>query len=80
MQAQTLTVDEGAWTGAPSTFSYAWARCDASGNGCAAIAGATSRSYVVSAADSGQTLRVSVTGTNSVSSLEAPSAGTAVVQ
>src|SRR6185369_10225196 len=30
-QGQTLTLDEGAWAGAPSAFAYAWSRCDASG-------------------------------------------------
>jgi hypothetical protein len=76
---QTLTLDEGAWTGAPSTFTYVWLRCDQSST-CTPIAGATKRSYTVTAADSGYALRVAVTGANAVSSLKSTSAPTATVQ
>jgi hypothetical protein len=76
---QTLSVDEGAWTGGPSRFGYVWTRCDASGASCVPIDGATTRTYVPTAADVGSTLRAAVTGTNSISSLQATSAATAVV-
>jgi len=76
---QTLTADEGAWTGAPSRFDYAWSRCDAGGNACAPIDGATTATYTVGAADAGSTLRAVVTGSNSVTTVQATSTPTAVV-
>jgi hypothetical protein len=78
-QGQTLTLAEGTWSGAPSTFAYAWSRCDANGNACTPIAAATAKTYVPSAADSGAMLKAVVTGSNSVSSGQASSAPTAVV-
>lgn len=78
-QGQALTLDEGSWTGAPSSFTYAWSHCDGSGANCTPIAGATAKSYTVGAADAGFTLEVSVTGTNSVGSQQGVSAATAVV-
>jgi hypothetical protein len=80
VQGQVLTLDEGTWTGAPSTFTYAWSRCDAAtGTVCAPIAGATTKTYTVTAADAGSKLVVTVTGANSVSNKPATSAPTAVV-
>jgi hypothetical protein len=73
-QGQTLSVDEGAWTGAPSGFAYVWSRCDATGSGCAPVVGATANTYVPGVEDSGMTIRVTVTGANAVSSQEATSA------
>jgi hypothetical protein len=78
-QGQTLTADEGTWTGAPSSFVYAWVRCDASGNTCTPINGATAKTYTIGAADSGATLRVTVNAANSVSSQQAASAATAAI-
>jgi len=72
-QGQPLTVDEGAWTGAPSGFTYIWSRCDATGSTCAPIVAATANSYVPSAEDAGLTIRVVVTGSNAVSSQQATS-------
>jgi hypothetical protein len=78
-QGQVVSVDEGTWTGAPSAFSYSWTRCDASGANCAPIADATSSSYSITAGDSGSTLRITVTGANSVSSQQGVSNATAVI-
>jgi hypothetical protein len=78
-QGQTLTADAGSWTGSPTAFAYSWSRCDPTGGACAPIAGATARTYVPAAADSGATLRVDVTGSNAVGSARASSALTAVV-
>ena len=77
---QTLTAANGTWTSDTTpTFAYQWQRCDALGNGCAAITGATSQTYVVQSADEGKTLRVTVTATNSSGSASATSAQSAVV-
>jgi len=78
-QGQLIAVDEGGWAGGPSTFSYSWARCDTAGADCTPIAGATTKSYSVDAADVGATIRVTVTGANSISSQQGVSAATAVV-
>ena len=40
----------------PSAATYAWLRCNANGRLCTAIAGATSDSYTVAAADAGHAL------------------------
>ena len=59
------------WSGAPSGFAYVWLRCDATGGACAPIAGATANTYVPGGEDSGMTIRVAVTGSNTVSSQQA---------
>jgi hypothetical protein len=78
-QGQPLTLDRGRWLGAPTAFAYAWSRCDATGSGCTTIPGATGGTYVPVADDSGATLRVTVTGSNTVSSGKASSPPTPVV-
>jgi len=75
----TLTTDNGTWSNTPTSFAYAWSRCDSAGNNCNPVAGATAQSYLVQAADAGATLRVTVTATNADGSASAASAATAVV-
>ncbi|QYW02594.1 whisker protein [Stenotrophomonas phage Marzo] len=71
---QTLTAAPGTWTGTPTpTYTYQWQR------GTTNISGATSSTYVLVAADAGQTVRVVVTGTNSAGNASANSANTASV-
>ena len=54
----------GTWSGtAPSTFAYAWLRCNANGRLCTAIAGATAAGYTLTADDAGHTLVATVTAT-----------------
>jgi hypothetical protein len=78
-EGAVLTASEGKWKGKPKTFGYQWQRCDANGNGCGGISGATSRTYRVGAADVGHRLRVAVTATNESGSATAVSAATSVV-
>ena len=79
-EGQTLVGTDGTWAGAaPITFTYAWSRCDATGAACTPITGATSKTYVLVAADNGKTLRLSVTAKNTPGSDTQTSAPTAVV-
>lgn len=74
----TLSVTDGLWTGtAPMTFAYQWQRCVSA---CTAIAGATARTYAISSADLGQTLRAVVTATNAAGATAASSAASTAVQ
>jgi hypothetical protein len=78
-EGQQLSTTNGTWTNTPSSYTYAWSRCDASGNSCAAIGSATSATYTAVAADVAHTLRVTVTAKNSSGSANATSAPSAVV-
>ncbi|MGD0454005.1 MAG: hypothetical protein ABSB69_10445 [Solirubrobacteraceae bacterium] len=61
----TLTAQNGLWFGAePLTYSYQWETCNASGESCTAISGATSQTYVLGSGEVGSTVRVSVTAKN----------------
>lgn len=75
---QTLTADEGDFTGATS-FDYQWQQCDANGNSCSDINGATGKTYGVRSDDQGRTLRVQVTGKNKYGSTTSTSDRTATV-
>jgi hypothetical protein len=68
----------GGWSHA-ADFAYAWQRCDAAGEACAPIAGATDVTYVADTADIGSTLRVTVTASNPNGSADATSAATGAV-
>jgi hypothetical protein len=60
---QTLTVSNGTWTGAPTSFSYQWQRCS-SPTSCTDISGAAGKTYTVATADNGKALRAQVTASN----------------
>jgi len=76
---QALTASPGGWGDTPTAYAYQWQRCDASGGGCVALAGAVGPTYPVTAADAGSTLRVQVTATNRFGSVAAESAATEAV-
>ena len=59
---ETLTAQNGTWSNSPTAFQYQWQRCNASGAACANIAGATEKTYLLTPADAGRTMRVRVTG------------------
>jgi hypothetical protein len=73
-----VTTTRGTWTGKPTSFHYAWSRCDADG-ACLTIAGANGKSYTVTVSDVGHTLRSTVTARNSAGSTSATSPPSAVV-
>jgi hypothetical protein len=60
----TLTEAHGSWTGEPTSFVYQWMRCDASGNNCQPIIGATGQTYAPAAGDVGHALRTLETAIN----------------
>jgi hypothetical protein len=63
-QGATLTEEHGRWTYSPTEYRYQWERCEASGEGCVAILGATSQTYGLVAVDVGHTIRVQETAVN----------------
>lgn len=70
---ETLTGDNGTWTNSPSSFTYRWFS-----NGTP-IGGATSSTFVLTAAQDGTTITFGVIAINGAgSSIEAVSAGTAM--
>lgn len=80
-EGSTLSGTRGQWTGSPTDFNYFWLRCDKTGGSCATINGAGgSRSYKLTTADVGNTLRFRVRATNGSGSTNATSVPTAVIQ
>jgi len=73
-QDQVLSTTNGTWTNTPTGYGYQWQRCDAAGNNCVAIVGATAGTYTLVYADAGSTMRVLVTATNPYGSGAATSA------
>src|SRR3954452_8861687 len=68
-EGETLKTSDGVWAGAtPITYRYQWRRCDAAGQGCVDIVGATEARYTLTAADVGATVRSRVFATNSAGS------------
>jgi hypothetical protein len=78
-EGSVLTTSKGTWSGASPSYAYQWQDCDASGNNCANISGATSPSYSLAAGDVGSTVRSVVTASNSAGSDTAASAPTATI-
>ena len=78
-EGQLLTASTGTWSNSPTAYAFQWRRCDSTGAGCAAIAGATAQSYAAGSADVGSTLRVAVTASNAGGAATAESAASAPV-
>jgi len=76
---QKLTGDKGTWSGNPTDYNLFWRRCNAGGNACANIAGATAATYTVTKVDVGNTLRFRVGAANADGRTFASSDQTAVV-
>ncbi len=72
---QRLKASKGSWSGEkPTTYSYSWSRCDASGSNCTTIPAASHPSRRADHEDVGHTLRVTVTATNAGGETSATSA------
>lgn len=79
-EGQTLTAQTGSWKASPQAkFRFSWERCDSNAAGCAVIAGATSNTYKLVAADVGHVIRVNVTGSNANGTTSAASSPTEMV-
>jgi hypothetical protein len=79
-EGQQLAAEDGSWSGSrPLTLTRRWERCEAGGEGCEEIAGATGATYTPTSADVGHTLRVYVTAANSLGTVSVRSAPSAPV-
>jgi hypothetical protein len=76
---ESLTANDGTWTGSPTSFAYQWQRCDIDAIVCGDVPGATGKSYGVRAADVGFRVRVEVTARNASGAGTATSAPSGIV-
>jgi hypothetical protein len=76
---QMLTESHATWSTAPTLYIYQWEDCNAAGQRCAPIGGATKQTYVVTTSDVGDTLRVEETAFSWTGANDAISAATGVV-
>jgi hypothetical protein len=79
IEGRSLSANRGTWTGSPTRYEYQWELCNASGEACVAIAGASGSSYRATPAEVGDTLRVTVTAANAGGSTPAGSAASATI-
>jgi hypothetical protein len=76
-----LTSTEGDWGGSePLSYTYEWRRCNANGDACTPIPGATATSYVVTGADIGSRIVVAVTARNALGAASIQSSPSNVIR
>jgi subtilase family serine protease len=68
-EGQTLTSNQGSWSGSPSSYTYQWHSCNP---GCVNV-GANSPNYGLAHSDVGATITVTVTAANSAGSADSTS-------
>lgn len=78
-EGQTLTASNGSWDNSPTSYKYAWQRCNVDNTGCTTISGATGKTYTLTSADVDHRLRVIVTAVNADGQSAAISKTTEVV-
>jgi hypothetical protein len=79
-EGSTLHATRGTWTNSPTDYNYYWLRCDKNGGSCANINGAGGqRSYKLTSADVGNTVRFRVRAQNASGATNATSVPTAVI-
>jgi uncharacterized protein YukE len=77
---KTLTASAGSWSGtAPIAYGYQWQKCNARGESCENLEGATGTALGLISSLVGDTVRVVVTATNSGGSTQAASAPTSAI-
>jgi hypothetical protein len=80
-EGETLQEHHGTWSEPPASYAYQWQRCNATGKNCSSIEHANARSYRLTAADVGSTIRVGEDAKNAAGAVTpALSEPTAVVQ
>jgi hypothetical protein len=79
VEGKTVEVARGEWEGAGG-FSYQWETCNALGEGCMPVPGATGSTYLMGPGAVGGTLAVVVTASSAAGSSEATSPATPVVE
>ena len=79
MIGQTVTADEGNWTGGVTDYDYQWQRCSDEGSDCNNIAGQRGQTYKLADNDVGKTVRVIVTAKNSDGANDANSRPSTVI-
>jgi hypothetical protein len=81
-ESSTLTVSNGTWSASPAitSYDYFWRRCDSSGGNCVDVAGVTTPTYRLLAADVGHTIVTVVQAKNADGSTNAASAPSPVVE
>jgi hypothetical protein len=78
---ETLTADEGTWSGSPTSYTFQWQRCDADNIvACLDVPGADGRTYLARSADLGYRIRVRVVARNASGRGAATSSTTAVIR
>lgn len=76
---QTLNSNTGSWNYGPTSYTYQWSRSSSAGGPYTSIPSATSSTYVLTATDVGQYLKVAVTAINVVGSAVDTSAATSLI-
>jgi hypothetical protein len=79
-QGQAVDASQGSWQNSPTTYTYQWELCDASGQNCNDILNATNPGYTPQPTDVGDTLRVIVTASNDGGKTTVTSGPTAIVE
>jgi hypothetical protein len=80
VEGQSLGATLGTWQGSPTAYAVQWQVCNSAGEACTEIPEASSASYLLTAADVGHTLRVTVTASNLAGPSSATSAPSEVVR
>lgn len=78
-EGKKLTGKDGTWTGNPTDINLFWMRCDKTGASCAKISGSESKTYTLTSADVGNTLRFRADAKNADGTTSASSVPTAVI-
>lgn len=78
-KGQALVGSAGSWSNEPTTLTQQWLRCNAGGESCEAIGGATTLTYIATAADVGHRLRLREVASNNGGSEPATSVASEVV-
>jgi hypothetical protein len=79
VQGTLEAATHGTWANEPTSYTYQWERCNAAGEGCEPISGASGSTYTPVAGDVGHALVVKVTAKNEAGSTSARSKATGAV-